>query len=133
MFRIASQTRQSAFTTTPRVVQSSQLIRIPYFARHTFSNTPTFNVESRSIQESTKGTPCEDNTKETDHKENVEGLKQKQTQAPWHREGSDVPPAHRQRSAGAMVKGKLLSTPSRLLKLTLRKYDNENNTILWVS
>ena len=31
--------------------------------------------------------------------------KEKQNKAPWHREGSDVPPVARQRSAGAMVKG----------------------------
>ena len=60
----------------------------------------------------------------------------KQDKAPWHREGSDVPPVARQRSAGAMTKGnrpssyatsnstdstigKLLTTPSRLLKLIL--------------
>ena len=30
---------------------------------------------------------------------------EKQTKAPWHREGSDIPPVARQRSAGAMVKG----------------------------
>lgn len=31
--------------------------------------------------------------------------KEKQTRAPWHREGSNVPPVARQRSAGAMTKG----------------------------
>lgn len=31
--------------------------------------------------------------------------KDKQTKAPWHREGSDMPPVARQRSAGAMTKG----------------------------
>ncbi|KAF6221533.1 hypothetical protein HO133_002389 [Letharia lupina] len=45
--------------------------------------------------------------------------KQKQNKAPWHREGSDMPPVARQRSAGAMIKGKLLTTPSRLLKLII--------------
>jgi len=32
--------------------------------------------------------------------------KEKQTKAPWHREGSDIPPVARQRSAGAMTKGR---------------------------
>ncbi len=32
--------------------------------------------------------------------------KEKQTRAPWHREGSSIPPVARQRSAGAMTKGK---------------------------
>ncbi|MCJ1395909.1 hypothetical protein MMC18_008795 [Xylographa bjoerkii] len=45
--------------------------------------------------------------------------KEKQTRTPWHREGSNVPPVKRLRSAGAMTKGKLLTTPSRLLKLVL--------------
>ena len=61
--------------------------------------------------------------------------KEKQLRTPWHREGSNVPPVKRQRSAGAMTKGssiasksvltankyvgKLLTTPSRLLKLIL--------------
>ncbi|KAG8530913.1 uncharacterized protein KY384_004270 [Bacidia gigantensis] len=45
--------------------------------------------------------------------------KEKQTRTPWHREGSQLPPVRRPRSAGAMVKGKLLTTPSRLLKLIL--------------
>lgn len=31
--------------------------------------------------------------------------KEKEVRAPWHREGADVPPVHRQRSAGAMTKG----------------------------
>ncbi|KAH8670267.1 hypothetical protein BGZ60DRAFT_450243 [Tricladium varicosporioides] len=42
-----------------------------------------------------------------------------QARTPWHREGSDKPPAKRTRSAGVMTKGKLLTTPSRLLKLIL--------------
>lgn len=65
--------------------------------------------------------------------------KEKQTKAPWHREGSNTPPVARQRSAGAMTKGKydsesntvkvttdhssppgkLFTTPSRLLKLVI--------------
>ncbi|PMD62000.1 uncharacterized protein K444DRAFT_525583 [Hyaloscypha bicolor E] len=45
--------------------------------------------------------------------------KELQTRTPWHREGSDKPPVKRMRSAGAMTKGKLLTTPSRLLKLIL--------------
>ena len=63
---------------------------------------------------------------------------QKKARTPWHREGSDLPPVARPRSAGAMTKGrtnqnessgveleadfepgKLLTTPSRLLKLIL--------------
>ncbi|CAG8958166.1 hypothetical protein HYFRA_00000517 [Hymenoscyphus fraxineus] len=45
--------------------------------------------------------------------------KELQARTPWHREGADQPPVRRNRSAGAMTKGKLLTTPSRLLKLIL--------------
>lgn len=36
----------------------------------------------------------------------LEQEKEKQARAPWHREGADKPPVARQRSAGAMTKGK---------------------------
>ncbi|SLM35955.1 Coiled-coil domain containing protein 109, C-terminal [Lasallia pustulata] len=45
--------------------------------------------------------------------------KEKQMRTPWHREGPNIPPVERQRSDGTMTKGKLLTTPSRLLKLIL--------------
>lgn len=32
--------------------------------------------------------------------------KEKQIRTPWHRQGADTPPVRRQRSAGAMTKGK---------------------------
>ncbi|CAF9922070.1 hypothetical protein IMSHALPRED_005325 [Imshaugia aleurites] len=58
--------------------------------------------------------------------------KEKQNKAPWHREGSDMPPVARQRSVGAMTIGKLLTTPSRLLKLiipltTLDKHSDQKD------
>lgn len=54
--------------------------------------------------------------------------KSKQIFTPWHREGSDVPPVSRERSAGAMTKGKLLTTPSRMLKLILPLTTRDHNT-----
>ncbi|KAI9806118.1 MAG: hypothetical protein M1833_004525 [Piccolia ochrophora] len=53
--------------------------------------------------------------------------KEKQARTPWHREGTDVSPVRRQRSAGAMTKGKLLTTPSRLLKLILPLTTTDKN------
>lgn len=54
--------------------------------------------------------------------------KDKQNKAPWHREGSDIPPVARQRSAGAMIKGS--RTSMRLSTLTdLRLRKAVNNTI----
>jgi hypothetical protein len=38
--------------------------------------------------------------------------KGKQIRTPWHREGSDVPPVGRQRSAGAMTKGLSCTAPN---------------------
>jgi hypothetical protein len=38
--------------------------------------------------------------------------KGKQIRTPWHREGSDQPPVARQRSAGAMTKGRALQSQS---------------------
>ncbi|KAF3044435.1 hypothetical protein E8E12_010625 [Didymella heteroderae] len=54
--------------------------------------------------------------------------KGKQIRTPWHREGSDVPPVARQRSAGAMTKGKLLTTPSRMLKIILPLTTKDTNS-----
>ncbi|KAL6170881.1 hypothetical protein ACJQWK_03834 [Exserohilum turcicum] len=54
--------------------------------------------------------------------------KGKQIRTPWHREGSDTPPVARQRSAGAMTKGKLLTTPSRMLKIILPLTTTDQNT-----
>ncbi|KAE8441645.1 hypothetical protein EG329_004612 [Mollisiaceae sp. DMI_Dod_QoI] len=54
--------------------------------------------------------------------------KELQARTPWHREGSDKPPVKRMRSAGAMTKGKLLTTPSRLLKLILPLTTLDKNT-----
>ncbi|MCJ1401273.1 hypothetical protein MMC11_004485 [Xylographa trunciseda] len=56
---------------------------------------------------------------ESEIRDGISQEKEKQIRTPWHREGSNVPPVKRLRSAGAMTKGKLLTTPSRLLKLIL--------------
>ncbi|KAF4634627.1 hypothetical protein G7Y89_g3482 [Cudoniella acicularis] len=54
--------------------------------------------------------------------------KELQARTPWHKEGSDRPPVKRMRSAGAMTKGKLLTTPSGLLKLILPLTTLDKNT-----
>ncbi|TKX23693.1 hypothetical protein C1H76_4209 [Elsinoe australis] len=45
--------------------------------------------------------------------------KSAQLRSPWTRDTSDLPPVHRPRIASAMTKGKLLTTPSRMLKLVI--------------
>lgn len=65
---------------------------------------------------------------EKDHFSRVEkDSKDKQRRSPWTREGSDLAPVARDRSAGAMTKGKLLTTPSRMLKLILPLTTRDHN------
>ncbi|KAF2478536.1 hypothetical protein BDY17DRAFT_258811 [Neohortaea acidophila] len=71
---------------------------------------------------------------EKNHFDRVEQeSKEKQMRSPWMRQGSDEPPVKKKRSAGAMTKGKLLTTPSRMLKLilplTTRDTNNERKDI----
>ncbi|KAF2089490.1 hypothetical protein K490DRAFT_37551 [Saccharata proteae CBS 121410] len=66
-----------------------------------------------------------------DYERKVAEDKTKQIRTPWMREGSDEPPVAthgRKRSAGAMTKGKLLTTPSRMLKLILPLTTHDHNT-----
>ncbi|EED24475.1 conserved hypothetical protein [Talaromyces stipitatus ATCC 10500] len=58
-----------------------------------------------------------DNRPELD--EAASHVKENQVKTPWQREGSQTPPVKREGNASAMTKGKLLTTPSRLLKLIL--------------
>ncbi|KAI4255318.1 MAG: hypothetical protein L6R42_006796, partial [Xanthoria sp. 1 TBL-2021] len=99
-----------------------------------FSCSTTRHVEGRLTGESKEPPQEGDDAAKTDIHEAIAQEKEKQTRAPWHREGSNKPPIARQRSAGAMTKGmcmspfsfsetqadgKLLTTPSRLLKLII--------------
>ncbi|KAF2739751.1 hypothetical protein EJ04DRAFT_508609 [Polyplosphaeria fusca] len=63
-----------------------------------------------------------------DYNRRLQEDKGKQIRTPWHRDGSDTPPVARQRSAGAMTMGKLLTTPSRMLKLILPLTTKDTNT-----
>lgn len=66
-------------------------------------------------------------SEEKDHFSRVEEQsKDMQTRSPWMHAGSDVPPVAGQRSAGAMTKGKLLTTPSRMLKVILPLTTKDN-------
>ena len=51
--------------------------------------------------------------------------KEKQTRAPWHREGSNVPPVQRARSASAMTKGIAPSGTAHNSKQYLTVYHRE--------
>ncbi|KAK5174208.1 uncharacterized protein LTR77_001288 [Saxophila tyrrhenica] len=94
-----------------------------------FTNTatrwPREKPDSSSVKTDSDSIPAADLSQnvtqvERSHYDAVEEeSKEKQMRSPWMRDGSEKPPVARNRSAGAMTKGKLLTTPSRMLKLIL--------------
>ncbi|KAL8777254.1 MAG: hypothetical protein Q9213_007947 [Squamulea squamosa] len=73
-----------------------------------FSCSARNEVEGRLTGGSKEPSQKGDDAQETDINEAIAQEKEKQTRAPWHREGSNTPPVARQRSAGAMTKGMYL-------------------------
>lgn len=89
-------------------------------ARRPFSITSIQRIEGRNVKRSKEaGATAVAEVDTESHQDKDHELRQRQAQTPWHREGSDIPPVERVRKQGAALKGKLLTTPSRLLKLTL--------------
>ncbi|GAB7340259.1 hypothetical protein MBLNU457_6722t1 [Dothideomycetes sp. NU457] len=88
---------------------------------------------SDTVEESSYAQPAHKVSQDITHEEKshydtlVEHSKEQQVRSPWTRAGSDVPPVARKRSAGAMVKGKLLTTPSRMLKLVMPLTPKDTN------
>jgi hypothetical protein len=76
-------------------IATSLRAEAPKFDRFTNSNArPASELNNNITQE------------EKDHfAKKLEEDKGKQIRTPWHREGSDLPPVARRRSAGAMTKG----------------------------
>ena len=80
------------------------------------SSTSTHNSYTQPAQDVSQDV----SKAERNHFDRIEEeSKEKQMRSPWMREGSEKPPVARLRQAGAMTKGKLLTTPSRMLKLIL--------------
>ncbi|PMD26366.1 hypothetical protein NA56DRAFT_641835 [Hyaloscypha hepaticicola] len=115
----------STFRSRPKQKYSSPLSAISILSR-----SPMRGISSTSVlgKEDYAARARELHQKSTDEHEDefnsqidnaIGQAKELQARTPWHREGSDKPPVKRMRSAGAMTKGKLLTTPSRLLKLIL--------------
>ncbi|TVY81609.1 Calcium uniporter protein [Lachnellula suecica] len=108
----------------PRVTQTPQLIRNASFNR-TFTSSRVLlekgkkDYEKQAKELNQKGLEDEEDGFNNQLDNAIGEAKELQARTPWHREGSDKPPVKRNRSAGAMTKGKLLTTPSRLLKLIL--------------
>ncbi|KAK0248271.1 hypothetical protein B0A54_07906 [Friedmanniomyces endolithicus] len=127
-------TRTATKATTPWICVKCRVPRPPPSPRRSFTTTAphpvklqqdpgkTQNLHDNSYNQPATNLSHNVSEAETDHFRRVEAAsKSKQRRAPWMREGSDVAPvqAHNTRSAGAMTKGKLLTTPSRMLKLIL--------------
>ncbi|RDW65019.1 hypothetical protein BP6252_10670 [Coleophoma cylindrospora] len=131
-------TLRSATRAFPRGFISASTARLPPPTVQTFRSRPValsapsapnirfLHVTKVRMKEDRAGNAEELNQKSQGEQEQESNLdeqigqaKELQTRTPWHREGSDKPPVKRMRRAGAMTKGKLLTTPSRLLKLIL--------------
>lgn len=115
--------------------------------RRTFASTTTRRIQEKKDPYKTENNLYSDSDSQPAHKvsQNVsqaekdhfsqveEQSKEKQMRSPWMREGSDKPPVATNRSAGAMTKGKLLTTPSRMLKLilplTTRDHNKDRKTV----
>ncbi|KXT17613.1 hypothetical protein AC579_10143 [Pseudocercospora musae] len=135
-------TRASTFRTARVPTTTQPLAALPSTRRHErfFSISKTTRIrektkpyDTQSAADSSYSQPAtglsQNVTKaEKDHFSKVEReSKAMQSRSPWMRDGSDVPPVQRNRSAGAMTKGKLLTTPSRMLKLILPLTTRDSN------
>jgi hypothetical protein len=121
--RVSAHSLHSSCRVTPtqRICHDgSQPIRAISFAHRTLRNA---SKQSRAVTYAQKAKDLNQkgiDAQMSEYDTGVPDETEKQTRAPWHREGADVPPVERrQRSASKMTKGKLLTTPSRLLKLVL--------------
>lgn len=110
--RVSTQTSTRAqrnFTTSP----SSQLTNLNHPPQTNPTDTSAHAQPAAAVSQNV-------GSEEKNHFDRIEAeSKDKQMRSPWMRNGSDRAPVHRNRSAGAMTKGKLLTTPSRMLKLIL--------------
>jgi hypothetical protein len=121
---LASLSRASACQ--PSLYTASLARRLPRFAQHNAATAQSlqlrsFAITSRLWREGPKPDDYNNSNarpaaelnenitqEEKDHfAKKLNEDKGKQIRTPWHREGSDVPPVARERSAGAMTKGTL--------------------------
>ena len=72
-------------------------------AFHGTINREAKSGQSEPMRESTGKAPEKESS---GFEDSIAQEKDKQQRAPWHREGSNIPPVARPRSAGAMTKGK---------------------------
>lgn len=120
---LAALPRASPYRTSICAARLAQLL--PRFAQHNAAVSRPLQLRGFSIttrlgggkaqEYDTNGRPAAElnnniTQEEKDHfAKKLAEDKGKQIRTPWHREGSDVPPVARQRSAGAMTKGTTFS------------------------
>lgn len=74
--------------------------------QHRALHVSSFQRSESNVSESIKASEQQNLDKEeAEVEDSIAQEKDKQQRAPWHREGSNVPPVARPRSAGAMTKG----------------------------
>lgn len=108
----------------PPLFRALPTYRNPFEYRQ-FTNTTTGRAKKKSSRNIDQNITPEESSH---YDQLVAQDKEKQIKTPWQREGADKPPVSRSRSAGAMTKGKLLTTPARLLKLVLPLTTRDHNT-----
>ncbi|ERF68444.1 hypothetical protein EPUS_03762 [Endocarpon pusillum Z07020] len=118
----------TSFASTRRVPTSST-VNLQRLQKQPISSLWLPGLASSTCQQQTRLSSSEQKAKDLNQRgidnelskldDDIEAEKEKQVRAPWHREGADQAPVSRPRTASAMTKGKLLTTPSRLMKLVL--------------
>ncbi|KAI0384883.1 hypothetical protein F5Y04DRAFT_247994 [Hypomontagnella monticulosa] len=106
-----------ASTLIPRA-KANPVQATPY--RH-FVTTPCTRQESLSDETARETNQRDQAAHEKEVRAGIEDATKQQIRRPWQREGADKPPVDEERRGmnKAMTKGKLLTTPTRLLKLIL--------------
>lgn len=84
---------------------SQRPIGLPYGYR-TLISSANLAAQGNNDEGAKKSTAKESGASESKLDNAILQEKEKKTRAPWHREGSSVPPVARRRSAGAMTKGR---------------------------
>ncbi|KAI0131009.1 hypothetical protein F4814DRAFT_404489 [Daldinia grandis] len=93
----------------------------PANANRCFTTTPYLRNQKLDDETARETNKRDQAAHEQDVKAGIEDATKQQIKRPWHREGADEPPISESRRTmnKTMTKGKLLTTPTRLLKLIL--------------
>ncbi|KAJ0124246.1 hypothetical protein J7T55_005584 [Diaporthe amygdali] len=124
---IATSTSLSISLRTTWRSKTLSTCRPPLIAIRPFSHSPVIRRDVSAEK------PHSSNPNGLDPDEQEVRVKEKQVKRPWMREDADKPPAAQDPDANTNTKGKLLTTPTRLLKLIVPlpisvEKDRENNT-----